>query len=199
MGEVLQKTAVQVAGFSGSQRLGAFLACTATGARMAAPFLIRKDPTEPWTWRDTGIRALVAGTDPVDGMVARFFNACTELGAIGDSITDKWAMLRHEFELVEKRQLSVGQFAARAIRDVVVTRQRFAANKGNQGEHVEIKANWAGKITTGIRAMAGLFSASPVGERFPRVANTLQSFATGAIIASGGYNIRQLKKCRERS
>lgn len=146
MVEVLHRTSIQVADFSPTQRVGALLACSVTSARMAAPFLIRKDPKIPWTWRDTGIRTLVASTDPLDGTVARFFNGCTELGAIGDSVVDKWAMLRHEFELVERGQLSFGQFVVRALRDVAVTRQRLVANKGNRSEHVEIKANRAGKL-----------------------------------------------------
>ncbi len=198
MVEVLQKTADQVAGFSATQRVGAFLACTATSARLVAPFLIRKDPRDPWTWRDTGVRTLVAGTDPIDGMVARSFNGCTELGAIGDSIVDKWVMFRHELELTERSQLSRWQFALRTLRDALVTRQRLMANSGNPAEHVDVKANDFGKATTLIRATADLFSASPLGERMPRLAGTLQSVATIAIAGSGAYNVRQINQAKAR-
>ena len=194
MARILEKTADQWHGFTTTQKAGAVVAGAMTGFRLVAPFVIKKDRSQPWTWQDVGVRAAIAATDVADGWLTRSLGCTTEAGAFGDSLADKLAMTWHESELLGRRQLGHRTFIARGVRDALITVLRLSASDNGDKSPVSIAANKMGKATTEIRSAVDIATGSPLGERFPEIADALQTLTTVAISASGFYNVRQLTR-----
>lgn len=97
-----------------------------------------------------GIFLLAAGTDLVDGIIARRTRTVTRAGTLLDPIADKLLMSAAFISLVELRLAPAWMVVVIVGREFAVSGLRQVAN----AQGVVIAANWWGKLKTGTQIVA---------------------------------------------
>ncbi len=130
--------------------------------------------------------------DFIDGKLVRFTDAVTLLGKMLDPIVDKADFFIQEFFHYRRGNLPLEHLILRWGRDTVVTATRMWAKIETENE-IDISAGWAGKSSTTLRSIS-LRSTGTSIENKSDEQRTHQKIATGALMASGVYNVFNLYK-----
>lgn len=121
-----------------------------TAARLlAAPVFVGLIVTEGATWTTVAVGVAVAGTDGVDGWLARRQGA-TRSGAFLDPLADKVVVLGGFFALAAQRRLPWAPVLAMAVREVGMSGYRSWA--GRRG--ISIPARRSAKLKTVVQDLA---------------------------------------------
>lgn len=121
-------------------------------------WLLAGEPTTTQRWLATAIFLVAAGTDWLDGYLARKLNQVTELGKFLDPLVDKLLVLAPLMILVER-----GDVPAWGVFLILLRELTIAGWRVNQT--TVSGANWAGKLKTVIQilAVAALLLELPYG------------------------------------
>ncbi|BAP18584.1 CDP-diacylglycerol--glycerol-3-phosphate 3-phosphatidyltransferase [cyanobacterium endosymbiont of Epithemia turgida] len=110
-------------------------------------FYFLHDPTPSHRWISVAIFLGSAGTDWLDGYLARRLNQVTELGKFLDPLVDKLLVLAPLLSLIELGKVpSWGVFLIMS-RELAITSWRVNLNLTTQNRKVQ-EANWWGKLKT---------------------------------------------------
>ncbi|WP_448561186.1 CDP-diacylglycerol--glycerol-3-phosphate 3-phosphatidyltransferase [Trichothermofontia sp.] len=131
---------------------------------LVVPFLLYglQEPSDCLRWICLGIFLLAAGTDWVDGYLARRLNQVTDLGKFLDPLVDKLLVLAPLLALVE-----LGQVPAWGVFLILARELTIAGWRVNQAQITG--ANLWGKLktVTQIAAIALLIAPLPAGWQLP--------------------------------
>jgi CDP-diacylglycerol--glycerol-3-phosphate 3-phosphatidyltransferase len=130
-----------------------------TGVRLAAgPALMAMViVVGPASWFLVGAWVVLAGTDGVDGWLARR-QGTTRSGAFLDPLADKFLALGALFGLVARREVSWVPVAVIAVREVAMS--IFRSYAGRRG--VSIPARQTAKLKTAMQDLAILLALMPI-------------------------------------
>ena len=152
-----------------------------TAARLLlAPVVIILILDDPSSWSTLAVWILVAGSDAVDGWVARR-QGSTRSGAFLDPLADKALVLGALVALVAQGVLWWVPVALIAAREVVISAYRSYV--GRQGVSVPAR-KWA-KIKTIVQEVAIGFALLPLTADDPWVANTVLWIAVALTLVTG--------------
>jgi CDP-diacylglycerol--glycerol-3-phosphate 3-phosphatidyltransferase len=151
------------------------------GRLMATPLLLVLILQVGTSWATFAAWVLLAGTDGVDGWLARRQGA-TRSGAFLDPLADKVLVLGAMVALVDKGQLWWVPVGLIAVREVGISMYR--SWMGRRG--VSIPARPSAKAKTFLQDLAvGFAVLPPVGHHHPLVATTILWVAVGFTMVSG--------------
>lgn len=124
-------------------------------------------PTEPMRWTIVVVFLIAAGTDWVDGYLARRLNQVTELGKFLDPLVDKLLVLAPLVALVELGQVPAWGVFLVLAREMTIAGWRV--NPDLQGRSTIAGANFWGKLKTvsQIAAIALLIAPLPSQWQLP--------------------------------
>lgn len=130
-------------------------------------FWALQSPTETSRWLATGVFLLAAGTDWLDGYLARRLNQVTELGKFLDPLVDKLLVLAPLLALTELGQVpAIGVFLVLA-RELTIAGWRV--NPALQAGEIP-GANLWGKVKTVVQIVAIALLLSPWGLSYSALA-----------------------------
>jgi CDP-diacylglycerol--glycerol-3-phosphate 3-phosphatidyltransferase len=135
---------------------------------LGVPFLLYglQQPTAELRWLLVGIFLLCAGTDWLDGYLARKLNQVTELGKFLDPLVDKLLVLAPLIALVQLQQVPAwGVF-------LILARELTIAGWRVSGETV-LAANQWGKLKTVVQIAAIALLIAPLSGEWQRLALVL--------------------------
>ncbi len=147
---------------------------------LGVPFLLYflHNPTPATRWVALGIFLLAAGTDWLDGYVARKFNQITDLGKILDPLVDKLLVLAPLLALVE-----LGAIPAWGVFLILGRELTIAGWRVNQ---ITISgANIWGKLKTVMQIVAIALLISPLSGVWQTVADVCFWVAVALTLISG--------------
>ena len=163
-----------------------------TAARLLlAPVVIILILDQPASWTTLAVWILVAGSDAVDGWVARRQGSTTS-GAFLDPLADKALVLGALAALVAQGTLWWFPVALIAVREVVISAYRSYV--GRRGVSVPAR-KWA-KIKTIVQEVAIGFALLPLTADHPWVANTVLWIAVGLTLVTGMQYLLDGRKAR---
>ena len=129
-----------------------------------------------WRWVAAGVFALAAGTDRLDGYLARRMNQVTDWGKLMDPIADKALMGATLVTLSALGELPWWVTVVILVRELGITAMRFAVLR-----YVVIPASKGGKIKTVLQSIGiGLFVA-PL-DQLPDVVRTVAVVVIAAAV-----------------
>jgi CDP-diacylglycerol--glycerol-3-phosphate 3-phosphatidyltransferase len=140
-------------------------------------------PTPTLRWIVLGIFLVAAGTDWVDGYLARRLDQVTELGKFLDPLVDKLLVLAPLMALVELGILPAWGVFLILARELTIAGWRVSP--GLQGNATISGANLWGKLKTVSQIVAIAVLMAPVAERWTPVGLGLFWLAVGLTIISG--------------
>jgi CDP-diacylglycerol--glycerol-3-phosphate 3-phosphatidyltransferase len=132
---------------------------------LGVPFLLYglQQPTSELRWLLVGIFLLCAGTDWLDGYLARKLNQVTELGKFLDPLVDKLLILAPLVALVQLQQVPAwGVF-------LILARELTIAGWRVSGENVAAANQW-GKLKTVVQMAAIALLIAPLSVDWQRLA-----------------------------
>ncbi len=130
--------------------------------------ILLADPT-PWRcWVEAACFLIAAGTDWVDGYLARRLNQVTELGKFLDPLVDKLLVLAPLVALVEMGRVPAWGVFLILARELTIAGWRV--NPTVQGQTVP-GANLWGKGKTVVQVIAVTLLLLPLGARWSAIAN----------------------------
>lgn len=139
-------------------------------------FYFLHDPTPSHRWISVAIFLVSAGTDWLDGYLARQLNQVTELGKFLDPLIDKLLILAPLLSLIELEKVPPWGIFLIIGRELVITGWRvnpsFTQNRKIQG------ANWWGKLKTVSQIIAIALLIAPLSPQW----RTLCSIAFWAAV-----------------
>jgi phosphatidylglycerophosphate synthase len=143
---------------------------------------LRSDMKQPWdrTWEFAGRVLLDAGTDKIDGILARYAGS-TLLGGYMDQLADKAWFLQITRQLVKNGELKPRHLMVPAIRDAGNTILRPIA----QHYGLSSDAKNSGKIKMAAQVAATVSACSPMAFEQPSLVRGLYELATTASVISG--------------
>ena len=121
-------------------------------------------PTPTHRWLGVIIFVLAAGTDWVDGYLARKLNLVTELGKFLDPLVDKLLVLGSFLALVELQLVPAWGVCLILAREVAIAGWRV--NPKLTGNTAIAGANIWGKLKTVIQILAIAFLIAPLGSQW---------------------------------
>jgi len=136
------------------------------------------EPTPERRWWALGCFAVAAGTDWLDGYVARRFNQISDLGKLLDPLVDKFLTIAAMLALIEMRIFSVWGVFAIVAREIGITAWR-SSQASVSG------ANIWGKAKTVSQVVAIGLAIAPLPEPWPTVAQWAFWLAVGLSVVSG--------------
>lgn len=154
-----------------------------TGARLAAaPVLLALViVVGPASWFLVGAWVVLAGTDGVDGWLARR-HGTTRSGAFLDPLADKFLALGALVGLVARREISWVPVALIAAREVAMS--VFRTYAGRRG--ISVPARWSAKLKTAAQDLAILLAFVPsVGGRHASVVGWILWAAVALTLYTG--------------
>ncbi|ASC70872.1 CDP-diacylglycerol--glycerol-3-phosphate 3-phosphatidyltransferase [Halomicronema hongdechloris C2206] len=146
------------------------LATKITASRLlAVPLLLYwlQSPTATEQWLALGIFLLAAGTDWLDGYVARRLNQVSDLGKFLDPLVDKLLVLAPLIALVELRVLPAWGVFLILARELAVAGWRVTPTLQAAGVP---GANLWGKAKTGVQILAIALLLAPLPAPWPDIA-----------------------------
>ncbi|MBW4693582.1 MAG: CDP-diacylglycerol--glycerol-3-phosphate 3-phosphatidyltransferase [Lyngbya sp. HA4199-MV5] len=131
---------------------------------LAVPLLLYglHDPTTNWRWIALVVFLIAAGTDWLDGYLARKLNQVTELGKFLDPLVDKLLVLAPLLSLVELGQVPAWGVFLILARELTIAGWRV--NPKLQGGTAIQGANLWGKLKTVSQIVAIALLITPLGE-----------------------------------
>ena len=135
---------------------------------LAAPLLVIMVLQRPTSWLTWGVWTALAGTDGIDGWLARR-HGTTRSGAFLDPLADKFLVLGAMYALVATHHFSWIPVSIIAVREVAISLYRVVAAR----EGVSVPAKVLAKIKTLVQALAVGSVIWPVTGHHPVVAVTL--------------------------
>ena len=133
-------------------------------------FVALQTPTDGQRWLATAIFLLAAGTDWLDGYLARRLNQVTDLGKFLDPLVDKLLVLAPLIALVDLQQIPAWGVFLILARELTIAGWRV--NPALQGAQVP-GANLWGKVKTVVQIGAIALLLSPLAEPYAPLANLL--------------------------
>ena len=146
----------------------------------ATPFVLAAIANRGASWISVGLWIVFAGTDGLDGYLARRQGA-TRSGAFLDPLADKFLVLGALFVLVAKRVFWWLPVALIATRELVISAYRSIL--GQRG--ISVPARKSAKLKTLIQTFAVGFALLPTTARHPLVATTTLWVAVVLTLVSG--------------
>lgn len=136
---------------------------------LGVPFLLvlLANPTPSRAWIALGIFAIAAGTDWLDGYVARRLNQVSELGKFLDPLVDKLLVLAPFLSLVENHRLPAWGVFLILARELAIAGWRV--NPHLSGATIQ-GANIWGKLKTVAQMAAIALFIVPLGDPFGAIA-----------------------------
>lgn len=138
---------------------------------LAVPLLLYglREPTATWRWLALLVFLVAAGTDWLDGYLARKLNQVTELGKFLDPLVDKLLVLAPLLSLVELGQVPAWGVFLILARELTIAGWRV--NPKLQGGTAIQGANLWGKLKTVSQIAAIALLIAPLGEtwRLPAI------------------------------
>ena len=152
-----------------------------TVARMVAtPFVLGAIAEHHASWSTLALWILFAGTDGVDGWLARK-HGTTRSGAFLDPLADKILVLGAMFVLVAIDAFWWVPVALIALREIAITAYRYFASRGG----VSLPARSLAKVKTVTQSVAVGFALLPTLEPDSRIPDTVLWIAVVLTLASG--------------
>ncbi len=135
-------------------------------------------PSTTVLWWCTGIFALAAGTDWLDGYVARRFNQVSDFGKVLDPLVDKLLVLTPLLCLIELREIPAWTVALILCRELAIAGWRV--------QQPQISgANLWGKAKTVSQILAIACLIAPLTDRWQIAAQGLYGLAIALTLISG--------------
>lgn len=148
---------------------------------LAAPLLVAMVLHEATSWTSWSAWTVLAGTDGVDGWLARR-HGTTRSGAFLDPLADKFLVLGAMFALVSAERFSWVPVVLIAAREIGISIYRVVVARHG----VSVPARPLGKAKTLVQALAVGSALLPVfGTEHPEVATTLLWLAVVLTLVSG--------------
>jgi CDP-diacylglycerol--glycerol-3-phosphate 3-phosphatidyltransferase len=152
-----------------------------TLARVAAtPFVLAAIASRGASWMTVGLWIVFAGTDGLDGFLARRQGA-TRSGAFLDPLADKFLILGALFVLVAKNVFWWLPVAVISARELVISAYRSIL--GQRG--ISVPARSSAKVKTLVQTFAVGFALLPPTAEHPTIATTLLWVAVALTLWSG--------------
>jgi CDP-diacylglycerol--glycerol-3-phosphate 3-phosphatidyltransferase len=152
-----------------------------TLARVAAtPFVLAAIASRGASWMSFGLWFVFAGTDGLDGFLARRHGA-TRSGAFLDPLADKFLILGALFVLVAKNIFWWLPVALIGARELIISAYRSIL--GQRG--ISIPARRSAKVKTLIQSIAVGLALLPPTARHPTISNVLLWVAVVLTLVSG--------------
>ncbi|HEY5152591.1 MAG TPA: CDP-alcohol phosphatidyltransferase family protein, partial [Candidatus Saccharimonadales bacterium] len=153
--------------------------------------VLNKSPDER-TWEDAGEVALYASTDGIDGLVTRWLNITSRVGAVAEELADKFFTNPGFQGLKKTGEISAGQADAQLVRDVLVTGMRAVDwhihRNDSPAQKAEAKAtavSSTGKRKTAAQMLTKVIEVSPVSKNHDLLERGI-ALSTGLSLTSGG-------------
>lgn len=130
---------------------------------VAVPLLLYglHQPTDTSRWISLGVFLLAAGTDWLDGYLARKLNQVTDLGKFLDPLVDKLLVMAPLIALVELGQAPAWGVFLILARELTIAGWRV--NPALQGRSTIAGANLWGKVKTVVQIIAIALLMAPLG------------------------------------
>ncbi|MEM9907654.1 MAG: CDP-diacylglycerol--glycerol-3-phosphate 3-phosphatidyltransferase [Cyanobacteria bacterium P01_D01_bin.44] len=145
-------------------------------------FILLADPTDGRRWLATGVFLIAAGTDWLDGYLARRLNQVTELGKFLDPLVDKLLVLAPLMVLVALGQVPAWGVFLILARELTIAGWRVSPTM-QQGSVPG--ANLWGKAKTVVQIGAIALLLSPLAAQAPLLAISLFWLAVALTWVSG--------------
>ncbi len=152
---------------------------------LAVPILLYglQQPTSDTRWFLLGIFLLAAGTDWLDGYLARRLNQVTELGKFLDPLVDKFLVLAPLLALIELGQVPAWGVFLVLARELAIAGWRV--NPTLQGRSDIQGANFWGKLKTVSQIGAIALLIAPLGDNWHYPALIAFWISVGLTLVSG--------------
>ena len=155
-------------------------------------------PTTDNRWLCVGIFIVAAGTDWVDGYLARKLNMVTELGKFLDPLVDKLLVLGSLLALIQLQLVPAWGVFLILARELAIAGWRV--NPKLTGNSKISGANIWGKLKTVIQIIAIAFLIAPLSSRWDTATIVLFWLAVSVSLISGGiYILPSISSSREKS
>lgn len=155
-------------------------------------------PTPDNRWFCVGIFLLAAGTDWVDGYLARKLNQVTELGKFLDPLVDKLLVLGTFLALIELQLVPAWGVFLILARELAIAGWRV--NPKLTGNTSISGANIWGKLKTVMQIVAIAFLIAPLASQWDLVCTILFWLAVALSLISGGiYILPNISSSKEKS
>ncbi|MEL6787772.1 MAG: CDP-diacylglycerol--glycerol-3-phosphate 3-phosphatidyltransferase [Cyanobacteria bacterium J06607_15] len=155
-------------------------------------------PTTDNRWLCVGIFTLAAGTDWVDGYLARKLNQVTELGKFLDPLVDKLLVLGTFLSLIELRLVPAWGVFIILARELAIAGWRV--NPALTGNTSISGANIWGKLKTVSQILAIAVLIAPLSSQWDTASNVLFWLAVALSLISGAiYILPIISSSKEKS
>ena len=155
-------------------------------------------PTQSHRWLCVGIFVLAAGTDWVDGYLARKLNMVTELGKFLDPLVDKLLVLGSLLALIQLQLVPAWGVFLIMAREIAIAGWRV--NPKLTGNSAISGANIWGKLKTVVQIVAIAFLIAPLDARWHTVTIVLFWLAVALSLISGWiYILPNISSSKEKS
>ena len=167
---------------------------------LGLPFILYllKYPTADNRWLCVGIFVVAAGTDWVDGYLARKLDMVTELGKFLDPLVDKLLVLGSMLALIELQLVPAWGVFLIMAREIAIAGWRV--NPKLTGNKAISGANIWGKLKTVVQIIAIAFLIAPLAPRWDTPSTVLFWLAVILSLISGGiYILPSISSSKEKS
>lgn len=149
------------------------------------PFLLYglQEPSADTRWIVLGVFLLAAGTDWLDGYLARKLNQVTDLGKFLDPLVDKLLVLAPLMALVELREIPAWGVFMILARELTIAGWRVDSSL--QGSTTIQGANFWGKLKTVSQILAIALLIAPLSESWKPLATSTFWISVALTWASG--------------
>lgn len=156
---------------------------------LAAPILVVMVLQRPTSWLTCGVWTGLAGTDGIDGWLARR-HGTTRSGAFLDPLADKFLVLGAMFALVADHRFSWIPVTIIAFREVAISLYRIAAARHG----VSVPARFLAKLKTLVQALAVGAVLLPVTGSHPQLAVGTLWVAVVLTVVTGTQYLRDARR-----
>jgi len=167
---------------------------------LGLPFILYllKYPTTDRLWICVGIFVVAAGTDWVDGYLARKLNQVTELGKFLDPLVDKLLVLGTFLGLIELQLVPAWGVFIILARELAIAGWRV--NPALTGNASISGANIWGKLKTVVQIVAIAVLIAPLSSGWDTASSVLFWLAVAVSVISGGiYILPSISSSNEKS
>ena len=155
-------------------------------------------PTQSNRWLCVGIFVIAAGTDWVDGYLARKLNMVTELGKFLDPLVDKLLVLGSLLALIQLQLVPAWGVFLIMAREIAIAGWRV--NPKLMGNSAISGANIWGKLKTVVQIGAIAFLIAPLDPRWDSPTTVLFWLAVALSLISGWiYILPNISSSKEKS
>ena len=156
---------------------------------LAAPILVVMVLHRPTSWLTWGVWTALAGTDGIDGWLARR-HGTTRSGAFLDPLADKFLVLGAMFALVADHRFSWVPVVLIAFREVAIVAYRVVVARHG----VSVPARALAKMKTLVQALAVGAVVWPLTGHHPLVAVAMLWLATALTLVTGAQYLAEARK-----